>query len=203
MELALRFIEDKSIEVGLDEAGRGCIAGPVFAAAAILNEPIEGLNDSKKLNQRQREELETEIKKKALDYSIGICDQLEIDKINILNASILAMHKSLDKLNSPFDRILVDGNRFKPFLTKEFHTIIKGDGKFQSIAAASILAKCARDRFMLEIHEEFPEYNWKSNKGYPSIEHRKAIMRIGACPYHRKSFKLLPDHQLDIFNKVK
>ncbi len=192
---------DNQIEVGLDEAGRGCLAGPVFAAAVILKSNIEipGLNDSKKLNEKERYRLEEEIMKRADNYAIGMCDNAEIDEINILKASIRAMHKCLDAIKSKFELILVDGNQFYNYRDIPFKTIIKGDSKFASIAAASILAKCARDRYMESIHKEFEVYNWRKNKGYPTIEHRKAIQEFGTCSYHRKSFKLLPDSQLDIF----
>jgi ribonuclease HII len=189
------------IEVGVDEAGRGCLAGPVCAAAVILNpsEPVNGLNDSKQLHALKREELEGEIRKKALSYAVAYCDNHEIDEFNILKASIYAMHRALDKIESNFDHILVDGNKFLDYNSIPFKTIVKGDSKYQSIAAASILAKCARDRIMVDLHEEFNYYDWKRNKGYPTINHRRAIEKYGACQYHRKSFKLLPDKQLNIF----
>ncbi len=189
------------IEVGLDEAGRGCLAGPVYAAAVILNTKLEipGLDDSKKLSEKERYKLEALIKAKAGYYSVAFCDNNEIDELNILRASISAMHKSLDAIEAPFELILVDGNRFYSYKDISFETIIKGDSKYQSIAAASILAKCARDRFMEQVHNDFQMYNWKKNKGYPTIEHRDAIRKFGACSYHRKSFKLLPELQLDIF----
>ncbi|QNL22939.1 ribonuclease HII [Hyphobacterium sp. CCMP332] len=200
MSLSYSFSKNQ-IEVGLDEAGRGCLAGPVFAAAVILKPDIEiaGLNDSKKLSEKERYRLEEEIKDCAEYFAIEMCDNYEIDELNILKASIRAMHKCLDTLNSKVELILVDGNQFHNYCDIPFKTIIKGDSKFASIAAASILAKCARDRFMESIHNEFEVYNWKKNKGYPTIEHRKAIREFGTCSYHRKSFKLLPDSQLDIF----
>ncbi|MEQ8358781.1 MAG: ribonuclease HII [Cytophagales bacterium] len=200
--MSLRYSFSKNqIEVGLDEAGRGCLAGPVYAAAVILNPDIEieGLNDSKKLSEKERYRLEEEIKDCAEYFAIEMCDNSEIDEMNILKASIRAMHRCLDSINSKFQLILVDGNQFYNYFDIPFKTIIKGDSKFASIAAASILAKCARDRYMESIHSEFAVYNWRKNKGYPTFEHRKAIREFGSCSYHRKSFKLLPDSQLDIF----
>jgi ribonuclease HII len=177
-------------EAGCDEAGRGCLAGPVVAAAVILNpdKKIIGLNDSKKLNERQRNELRGEITESALDYAIAFVEAQEIDVINILNASFLAMHLALDMLKNTPAFILVDGNRFKPYKKIPHECIIKGDGKFQSIAAASILAKTARDEFMTEIHYGYPEYHWIQNKGYPTLEHKFAIHKYGYTPYHRKTF---------------
>ena len=200
MSLEPYFLKD-SIEVGLDEAGRGCLAGPVYAAAVILNpkNPIEGLNDSKQLNEKRREELEKEIRNKALEYSISYCNPREIEEHNILNASIKAMHRSLDALKTNFNHILVDGNRFRPYKEIAFRTMIKGDSRFQSIAAASILAKCNRDRYMKKLSLKFPQYLWDKNKGYPTIEHRIAIAKHGATSHHRKSFKLLPENQIKLF----
>ena len=189
------FLHKKKIEVGCDEAGRGCLAGPVVAAAVILpknfKQPL--LNDSKQLSEKKRILLRTEIKEHAIAYAVGIVDHKEIDKINILNASILAMHRALDQIKNPFDSILVDGNRFKKYNKTEHHCIIKGDGKYLSIAAASILAKTFRDDFMKKLHLEHPQYQWKNNKGYPTKSHRAAIKKIGLSQYHRKSFKLLPE----------
>lgn len=200
MSLKKSFSKDL-IEVGLDEAGRGCLAGPVYAAAVILDSKneIPGLNDSKQIREKERYNLETLIKENAKFYSVAYCDNTEIDELNILKATITAMHKCLDTLNTSFDLILVDGNRFYNYEEIRHETIIKGDSIFQSIAAASILAKCARDRFMEKIHNDFDMYNWQRNKGYPTIEHREAIRKFGACSYHRKSFKLLTDSQIDIF----
>lgn len=178
------------IEAGCDEAGRGCLAGPVFAAAVVL--PPEYINplldDSKKLTSRQREQLRSVIETDALAWAVEMVDNTEIDQINILNASILAMHKALVKLSVTPESILVDGNRFKPFNEIPHHCIIKGDGLYLSIAAASILAKTHRDEYMLKLHETFPEYGWNRNKGYPTLEHRKTILRIGGTPFHRETF---------------
>lgn len=182
------------IEVGCDEAGRGCLAGPVFAAAVVLDESFENewIIDSKKLTEKKRNELRSVIEKHALAWSVAFVDVNEIDEINILNASILAMHRALDALTIDFEHIAVDGNRFKDYKKIESTCIIKGDSKFQNIAAASILAKTYRDDYMKKIHEEFPAYNWSKNKGYPTKEHRNAIEKLGPCKYHRLSFSLLP-----------
>lgn len=189
------FLHKKKIEVGCDEAGRGCLAGPVVAAAVILpknfKQPL--LNDSKQLSEKKRILLRTEIKEHAIAYAVGIVDHKEIDEINILNASILAMHRALDQIKNPFNSILVDGNRFKKYNETEHHCIIKGDGKYLSIAAASILAKTYRDDLMKKLHLEHPQYQWENNKGYPTKSHRAAIKRIGVSQYHRKSFRLLPE----------
>ena len=187
--------QDKYLECGTDEAGRGCLAGPVTAAAVILPEDFtnEILNDSKLLTSKKREFLEVILKETSISYGISHIFMETIDEINILNASILAMHSSIKKLNPQPEMILVDGNRFKSY-EKIFHEcIIKGDSKFLSIAAASILAKTARDAFMKKIDKEFPMYGWAKNKGYPTKAHRKAIQTYGITKYHRKSFKLLPD----------
>ena len=177
---------------GCDEAGRGCLAGPVFAGAVILpaefEEPL--LDDSKKLSEKKRYELRQVIEANATAFAVGICSNEEIDDLNILNASILAMHRALDGLSSRPQHILVDGNQFAPYYTIPHKTIIKGDGKFQSIAAASILAKTYRDDFMKQIDSEFPGYGWLKNKGYPTIEHRKAILINGITKFHRRSFNL-------------
>jgi ribonuclease HII len=188
------FLQNNRIEIGCDEAGRGCLAGPVVAAAVILNpeKPIVGLNDSKKINQKTRQILRKQIEENALAWAVGICSPEEIDEINILWASFKAMHKALDCIELPFDHILVDGNRFTPYNEIDHTCIIKGDAKFQSIAAASILAKEYRDDIMLELHQEFPHYDWKQNKGYPTKIHRNAIAKFGSCGYHRTSFQLLP-----------
>jgi ribonuclease HII len=186
------FYQDKLIEVGCDEAGRGCLAGPVFAAAVILPKDFrnEILNDSKKLSRKQRDELRAIIEKDAIDYSVMSIDNLKIDAVNILNASILAMHHSLSGLKTKFEFIIVDGNRFKPYKKIPHQTIIKGDGKYMSIAAASVLAKTYRDEFMESEHEKFPHYHWLDNKGYGTEKHRKAIIEFGQTPLHRKSFVL-------------
>lgn len=195
------YLLKNRIEAGCDEAGRGCLAGPVTAAAVILDprKPIKGLNDSKQLTEKLREELAPEIRANALAWAVAFVDAAEIDRINILKASILAMHKALDQLVLKPEHILVDGNRFYAYPDIEHTTVIKGDGIFQSIAAASILAKTARDAYMQQIHSEFPDYLWSDNKGYPTIAHRNAIARIGSCHYHRKSFTLLsPQLSLDL-----
>lgn len=186
------FLKKNQIEAGCDEAGRGCLAGPVVAAAVILDpkNPILGLNDSKKLTINQRTLLKEEIQKKALAFGIGIIVASKIDEINILNASILAMHKAIDLLKIKPDSLIIDGNRFHSYKNIPHTTIIKGDEKFQSIAAASILAKTFRDDLMEKLHDEFPAYNWKKNKGYPTLFHRKTILEIGASNYHRKSFQV-------------
>ena len=183
------------LECGTDEAGRGCLAGPVTAAAVILPQNFKNsvLNDSKQLSEKKRDLLKTEIETESLTFGVAHIFQEEIDSINILNASILAMHKSIDILNTKPEFIIVDGNKFKPYRDIPYETIIKGDGKYLSIAAASILAKTHRDLYMNKIHEEFPMYNWKKNKGYPTKEHREAIKKYGITKYHRKSFRLLPD----------
>ncbi|MEO9512687.1 MAG: ribonuclease HII [Flavobacteriaceae bacterium] len=188
-------------EAGTDEAGRGCLAGPVTAAAIVLPPDFENelLNDSKQLSEKKRELLRPLLEKEAKTFSVCHVFQEEIDAINILNASILGMHRALDGLSMRPDFILVDGNRFKPYPSISHECIIKGDGKFMSIAAASILAKTYRDAYMFEIHKEFPMYNWKQNKGYPTKEHRDAIRIHGLTKYHRKSFRQLPEQlTLDI-----
>lgn len=178
-------------EAGCDEAGRGCLAGPVVAAAVILRNPIPGLNDSKRLNEKQREALAQIIKAEALAYHIAYVDEKKIDEINILNASILGMHLALDGLSTRAEHILVDGNRFKPYPEVPNECIIKGDGIYQSIAAASILAKTARDTFMEKAHEKFPAYGWDLNKGYPTKAHVLAIKQHGFCEMHRKTFGIV------------
>lgn len=188
-----------ALECGTDEAGRGCLAGPVTAAAVILPKTFRSriLNDSKVVKVSNREKLRQLIEKKAVCFSITHLDNETIDEINILNASILAMHHCLEKLETIPEHIVVDGNRFKPYKNIPHLCIIKGDGKFMNIAAASILAKTYRDAYMEKIHEEFPMYNWKQNKGYPTAEHRAAIEKYGITKYHRKSFRLLPS-QLEL-----
>ena len=179
------------IECGCDEAGRGCLAGPVYAAAVILpkdyNNPL--LNDSKKLNETKRHSLRNEIEKAAISFGIGVCTSKEIDDFNILNASFLAMHRAIEQLTSKAELLLIDGNRFTPYLGINHVCIIKGDEKYQSIAAASILAKTYRDDFMDFIHNDYPVYLWNKNKGYPTIAHRKVIKEKGLTDYHRKTFK--------------
>ena len=189
------------IECGTDEAGRGCLAGPVTAAAIILPENFELslLNDSKQLSEKTREKLKLIIEEKAISFYVTHLEPLIIDEINILNASIKAMQNSILKLEPLPNYIIVDGNCFKPINNIPFSTIIKGDSKYMSIAAASVLAKTYRDEYMNRIHEEFPMYNWKQNKGYPTIEHREAIRKYGVTKYHRMSFRLLPEQlKLDL-----
>jgi ribonuclease HII len=184
-----------AFEAGTDEAGRGCLAGPVTAAAVILPEgyDLPELNDSKKLGEAARKRLAPEIKKFALAWAVAHIGPETIDEINILNASILAMHRALEKLDHIPKAIAVDGNRFKPFKDIPYQCLIKGDGRFQNIAAASILAKTARDTYMEKLHQRFPQYDWIHNKGYPTTKHRAALAQIGPSPHHRKSFRLLPD----------
>lgn len=189
------------IEVGCDEAGRGCLAGPVVAAAVILPPDYHNkeINDSKMLSEKKRFLLRDVIVKEALDYAVGIVSNTEIDSINILNASILAMHHALNDLTLTFGHIIVDGNRFKSYKEIPHTTIVKGDSKYFSIAAASILAKTYRDELMEEIGLEFPQFGWSINKGYPTLAHRTAILQHGITPYHRKSFRLIdPQYCLDI-----
>lgn len=202
MEPLILQFQERWPEAGCDEAGRGCLAGPVVAAAVILDpgKPIAALNDSKKLSAKQRHLLQIEIKEKALCYGIGIVDHEEIDQINILNASILAMHKALEVLITQPAFILVDGNRFKPYKSIPHACMIKGDARFSSIAAASILAKTYRDDLMAKLHEAHPQYAWDRNQGYPTPQHRKAIANFGPSPCHRMTFQLLPNRsQLDLF----
>tara|TARA_R100001369_G_scaffold90177_1_gene128826 strand:- start:26576 stop:27178 length:603 start_codon:yes stop_codon:yes gene_type:complete len=183
------------LECGTDEAGRGCLAGPVTAAAVILPPSFKNkiLNDSKQLSEKKRNFLKPIIEFEAISFAIKHISEIEIDEINILNASIKAMHGAIDELKTIPNYIIIDGNKFKPYKTIPYKTIIKGDSKYLSIAAASILAKTYRDAYMEKIHEEFPMYNWKQNKGYPTKEHRAAIKKYGATKYHRKSFRLLPE----------
>ena len=190
-----------NIECGTDEAGRGCLAGPVTAAAVILPNDFNNdiLNDSKQLSIKNRNLLRTIVESDSFCFAVQHVSETEIDSINILNASIKAMHKSIEQLQTEPEFIIVDGNKFKPYKNIPHETIIKGDGKFLSIAAASILAKTYRDEYMERIHEEFPMYNWKQNKGYPTKEHRAAIAKYGISKYHRKSFRLLPEqYRLDL-----
>jgi len=189
------YLNKDKIEAGCDEAGRGCLAGPVYAAAVILptDFKLPLLNDSKKMTEKQRYAAREVIIKEAIAWAVGVVDPREIDKINILNASILAMHRALDKLDVRPNHLLVDGNRFKPYHQIPFDCIIKGDGRFSSIAAASVLAKTFRDDYMLKIADEYPAYSWDKNKGYPTKAHRAAILTDGACRYHRRSFRLLPN----------
>ncbi|MDE7153473.1 MAG: ribonuclease HII [Muribaculaceae bacterium] len=188
------------LEAGTDEAGRGCLAGPVFAAAVILPDDFSHpwLNDSKKLNETRRNRLREVIEQEAVAWSVAMVTNEEIDRINILNASILAMHRALDGLSVTPGGIIVDGNRFKPYRDIPSQTFVKGDGRFGNIAAASILAKTHRDEFMTRLHAQFPQYQWNKNKGYPTRDHRRAIAEYGATPFHRMSFTLL-DPQLTLF----
>jgi ribonuclease HII len=195
----LPFLEENRVEAGCDEAGRGCLAGPVVAAAVILPKDFshELLNDSKKLTEKQRQKLRPIIEKEALAWAVSFVDHEEIDQINILNASFLAMHRSVDQLKTKPEHLLIDGNRFKPYEGIEHSCIVKGDGKYLSIAAASVLAKTHRDEYMDEMHEKHPEYAWGKNKGYPTKAHRAAIKEHGPTEIHRRTFRLL-DEQLSL-----
>lgn len=198
--MLLPFFQDKLIEAGCDEAGRGCLAGSVFAAAVILPRDYKNkrLNDSKKLTEKMRDVLRTEIEKEAIAFAVAQVTAEEIDRINILNASYKAMHLALDELKPKAEFILVDGNRFKQYKKLPFETIVKGDGKYLSIAAASILAKTYRDEWITKAHKDFPDYDWATNKGYGTEKHRQKILEIGYSPLHRKSFKL-KEMQLGLF----
>lgn len=198
--LVSNYYEGK-VEAGCDEAGRGCLAGSVYAAAVIFPDGYtnEELNDSKQLTDKRRKQLREIIERDALAWAVGIVTPEEIDNINILNASILAMHRALDQLSVRPEAIIVDGNRFKPYKGLPHTTIVKGDGKYLSIAAASILAKTYRDDYMDALAAEYPHYDWISNKGYPTKKHRQAIKEHGISPFHRKSFNLLGDGQLSLF----
>jgi len=188
------------LEAGCDEAGRGCLAGPVFAAAVILPDDFEHelLNDSKQITEELRYELRIEIEQKAIAHAVGIVDNLEIDAINILNASFLAMHRAIEKLHLSPQFLIIDGNRFNKYKTVPHQCIVEGDAKYFSIAAASILAKTYRDDYMKQIAEEHPEYDWHKNKGYPTIKHRETVMKIGYTPYHRRTFRVT-DPQMELF----
>jgi ribonuclease HII len=192
-----RYFDIAKSEAGVDEAGRGCYAGPVVAAAVILPKDFQHplLNDSKKLSEKQRDELRPVIEKEAICFAVSFIDNEEIDRINILQATYKAMHQSIHQLSVQPELLLIDGNRFKPFPNISHHCIIKGDGKYTSIAAASILAKTYRDEIMNKLHTEFPEYGWGKNKGYGTLQHRKAIEENGLCIYHRKSYNILPGRQ--------
>jgi ribonuclease HII len=191
------FYKENCFEAGCDEAGRGCLAGPVVAAAVILPQDFKDnvLNDSKQLSERKRYKLRSLIEKEALCYSIAFVDNEEIDKINILKASIVAMHRALDKLKTEPGHVIVDGNRFYPYKNIPHACIVKGDAKYYTIAAASILAKTYRDDFMLDLALKYPEFGWDRNKGYPTKQHRKAIKEFGITKYHRKSFQLLNEQR--------
>jgi ribonuclease HII len=200
--MLLACYQEEFLEAGCDEAGRGCLAGPVFAAAVILPKGyvLDGLNDSKQLTHEQRNSLRPIIEREALAWAVASCDHEEIDRINILNASFLAMHRAVEKLHTQPGYLVIDGNRFKAYPEIPHSCIIKGDGKYLNIAAASILAKTHRDEYMSNLHIDFPHYNWLSNKGYPTIAHRKAVIEIGLSPFHRKTFNV-SDPQLDLFSK--
>lgn len=201
MQKLLSFFSENTVEAGCDEAGRGCLAGPVVAAAVILPADFYHpmLNDSKQLSEKKRKELRPIIEAAAISYAVGIVDNHEIDEINILNASFLAMHRAIDQLSNVPELLLIDGNRFKKYHDIQHECIIKGDGKYLSIAAASVLAKTYRDDLMEEYALQFPAYNWRKNKGYPTKEHRNAILTHGATDLHRKTFTLLSPEQLRLF----
>ena len=198
--MLLPYLKSEAVEAGCDVAGRGCLAGAVYAAAVILPPDFrnELLNDSKQLSEKQRYALRPVIEQEAVAWAVGIVTPEEIDRINILNASFLAMHRAIGQLSVTPQHLLIDGNRFKPYRGIAHTCVVKGDGKYEAIAAASILAKTYRDDYMNELHEKYPMYDWKSNKGYPTKTHRAAIARYGTTPYHRQSFQLL-DRQLSIF----
>lgn len=201
--MLLKAYSNLQIEVGTDEAGRGCLAGPVTAAAILINDKLENelINDSKKLSISSRKNLRSFIEEHNNFFSIANIFESRIDEINILNASIEAMHKAISTLSFEPEFIIVDGNRFKPYKQIPHETIIKGDSKYLSIAAASILAKTYRDEYMLQLHEEFPMYGWDTNMGYPTKKHRAAILEYGPCKYHRKTFRLLPEQLVLDLNK--
>lgn len=198
--MLLAYHQEKLVEAGCDEAGRGCLAGPVFAAAVILPKNFQHplLNDSKQLSDKQRFELRNVVEEQALAFAVAQVNHVEIDKINILQASILAMHRALDLLTLRPEFILVDGNRFKKYQEISHECMVKGDGRYFSIAAASILAKTYRDEYMDNLAVEFPQYDWLNNKGYPTVKHREAVLKHGFSPYHRRTFKV-SDPQLSIF----
>ena len=198
----LAYKEFYAIEAGCDEAGRGCLAGPVVAAAVILPKDYsnELLNDSKQLSESNRYALRSIIEKDAIAHAVAFVNEKKIDTINILNASFLAMHRAIEQLKKTPDLLLIDGNRFNPYKNLKHECIVKGDGKYLSIAAASVLAKTYRDDFMEKLHKEYPVYDWNNNKGYPTKKHRIAIIENGTCEYHRKSFRLLPVDQLTLFD---
>ncbi len=193
----LQHFPTNEVVCGVDEAGRGCIAGPVVAAAVVLpkNFTHNFLNDSKQLSEQQRNQLRPIIEQNALAFGVGIIDNNKIDEVNILQATYLAMHQAIDQINIKLDLLIIDGNRFKPYKNIAHQTIIKGDGKYIEIAAASVLAKTYRDEIMEKISQEFPIYHWQKNKGYPTIEHRKAVKEFGSCEYHRQTFQLLKPEQ--------
>jgi ribonuclease HII len=193
--MLLPFLQAGRLEAGCDEAGRGCLAGSVFAAAVVLPPDFQSeiLNDSKQLSEKKRYMLRPVIEQEALAWAVGIVTPEEIDRINILNASFLAMHRAIDQLKIKPEHLLIDGNRFNPYPSIPHSTVIKGDGKYLSIAAASVLAKTYRDDYMEELAAQYPDYEWQQNKGYPTLAHREAIRRLGITPFHRKTFTLLPE----------
>jgi ribonuclease HII len=199
--MLLPYLHEDLVEAGCDEAGRGCLAGSVYAAAVVLPKDFrnEMLNDSKQLTEKQRYALREVIEREALAWAVGIVTPEEIDKINILKASFLAMHRAIDGLKVRPQHLLIDGNRFTKYAGVPHTTVVKGDGKYLSIAAASILAKTYRDDYMNRLHEEYPYYDWNHNKGYPTKKHRDAIREHGTTPYHRMTFNLLGDAQLELF----
>ncbi len=200
--MLLNCYQQEFLEAGCDEAGRGCLAGPVCAAAVILPKDfyLESLNDSKQLNHKQREALRPVIEEQALAWAVAFVDHEEIDRINILNASFLAMHRAIEKLHTQPGYLVIDGNRFKAYQKIPHSCIVKGDGKYLNIAAASILAKTHRDAYMDDLHADFPQYNWKQNKGYPTIAHRSVVLEVGPSPFHRKTFNV-SQPQLELFSK--
>lgn len=202
--MLLPFLHKKTLEAGCDEAGRGCLAGPVVAAAVILpyNWKNKELNDSKKLTEKKRIKLRKIIEEEAIAFSVSFVDHHEIDKINILNASFKAMHQAIDMLSTKPEYLLIDGNRFNPYQGIQHSCIVKGDSKYASIAAASILAKTYRDEYMQKLHSDYPIYDWNTNKGYPTKKHRSAIEIYGVTPFHRQSFKVKPvTQQTSLFDK--
>ena len=198
--MLLPYMHENLVEAGCDEAGRGCLAGAVYAAAVILPHDFrnELLNDSKQLTEKQRYALREVVEREALAWAVGVVTPEEIDRINILNASFLAMHRAVDQLKLRPEHLLIDGNRFKKYQDVPHTTVVKGDGKYMAIAAASVLAKTYRDDYMNRLAEEYPQYDWDSNKGYPTKKHREAIRLYGTTPYHRMSYKLLGDGQLSL-----
>ena len=201
--MLLTSVQTKLIEAGCDEAGRGCLAGPVCAAAVILPDHFlcAGLTDSKKLSEKKRDQLRPIIEKEAVAWSVAFVDEDDIDKLNILHASIEGMHRALADLKTKPEFIAVDGNRFKPFGSTPFQTVVKGDGKYMNIAAASILAKTHRDEYMYKLHAQYPQYNWKKNKGYPTGEHIEALNRFGRTEHHRNSFSI-KSKQLSLWPRI-
>lgn len=198
--MLLPYMHENLVEAGCDEAGRGCLAGAVYAAAVILPHDFrnELLNDSKQLTEKQRYALREVVEREALAWAVGVVTPEEIDRINILNASFLAMHRAVDQLKLRPEHLLIDGNRFKKYQDVPHTTVVKGDGKYMAIAAASVLAKTYRDDYMNRLAEEYPQYDWDSNKGYPTKKHREAIRLYGTTPYHRMSYNLLGDRQLSL-----